>query len=116
MVNGMMKSIALRGCHNLIAELGGAPERVARAAGLSQQAFTDPDMSVDSDAVATYFDLAARHCGVEDFGLKLAKRQGLQILGPVWVMARSAATVREALSDVAKHIGCLLYTSDAADE
>ena len=72
MVNGMMKSIALRGCHNLIAELGGAPERVARAAGLSQQAFTDPDMSVDSDAVATYFDLAARHCGVEDFGLKLA--------------------------------------------
>ena len=105
MVNGMMKSIALRGCHNLIAELGGAPERVARAAGLSAQAFTDPDLAVDPDAVATYFDLAARHCGAEDFGLKLARRQGLQILGPVWVMARSAATVREALTDVSRHIG-----------
>jgi AraC-like DNA-binding protein len=105
MISGMVRSIALRGCHNLIAELGGSPERVARAAGIPNAAFTDPDMSIDGAALASYFELAAMHCSTEDFGLRLARRQGLQILGPIWVLARSAATVREALADICGHMG-----------
>ena len=79
MIGGMVKSIALRGCHNLIAELGGAPDRVARAAGIPAEAFTNPDMSIDGAALASYFELAAMHCSTEDFGLRLARRQGLQM-------------------------------------
>ena len=105
MISGVVKSVALRGCHELITELGGAPERVARAAGIASKAFADPDVAIDGGAIATYFELAAMHCGAEDFGLKLARRQGLQILGPIWVLARSAATVREALGDIAANIG-----------
>ncbi len=105
MISGMVKSIALRGCHNLISELGGAPDRVARAAGLPAAAFTDPDMSIDGEALTSYFELAAMHCGAEDFGLRLARRQGLQILGPIWVLARSAGSVRDALSDICGHMG-----------
>jgi AraC-like DNA-binding protein len=101
----MVKSIALRGCHNLIAELGGAPDRVARAAGIPASAFTDPDMSIDGAALASYFELAAMHCSTNDFGLRLARRQGLQILGPIWVLARSAGSVRDALSDICGHMG-----------
>lgn len=112
MISGMVKSIALRGCHNLIAELGGSPDRVARAAGLPTAAFTDPDMAIDGAALATYFELAAMHCNADDFGLRLARRQGLQILGPIWVLARSAASVREALSDICAHMA--FYSSMTA--
>ena len=105
MISGMVKSIALRGCHNLIAELGGTPDRVARAAGIPAAAFTDPDLSIDGAALASYFELAAMHCSTEDFGLRLARRQGLQILGPIWVLARSAGSVRDALSDICGHMG-----------
>lgn len=101
---GTVKSIALSGSRDLIAELGGSPDRVARAAGMDQRALTLADLSVDCETVATYFELAARHCGAEDFGLRLARRQGLQIFGPLWALARSAATISEALEDIAGNI------------
>ena len=63
MIGGMVKSIALRGCHDLIAELGGSPDRVARAAGIASKAFADPDMNIDGAALASYLELAAMHCG-----------------------------------------------------
>ena len=105
MIGGVVKSVALRGCHELITELGGSPERVARAAGIASKAFADPDLALDGGAIASYFELAAMHCGAEDFGLRLARQQGLMILGPIWVLARSAATVREALTDIVANIG-----------
>jgi AraC-like DNA-binding protein len=110
MISGMVKSIALSGCQELISDLGGSPDRVARGAGIPLQAFSNPDISIDGQAVATYFELAAMHCGAEDFGLKLARRQGLQILGPLWILARSAGSVREALTDIAANIGYFAST------
>jgi AraC-like DNA-binding protein len=62
-------------------------------------------MAIDGAALASYFELAAMHCGIDDFGLRLARRQGLQILGPIWVLARSAGSVRDALSDICAHMG-----------
>jgi len=110
MISGMIKSIALRGCQELIAELGGTPDRVARAAGVDPRAFVDPDIAINGGVVATYFELAAMHCGADDFGLRLARRQGLQILGPVWILARSASSIREALDDIASHMGFFAST------
>jgi AraC-like DNA-binding protein len=101
---GRVKSIALSGSGDLITELGGSPDRVARAAGLDPRALAMADLSVDCETAATYFELAARHCGADDFGLRLARRQGLQILGPLWVLARSAGSISEGLEDIVANI------------
>jgi AraC-like DNA-binding protein len=50
------------------------------------------------------FERAAAQLKVNDFGLRLAKLQGIEILGPVALMARHAATVGDAIAAVRRHL------------
>ena len=53
-------------------------------------------------AVVAFFESAAERSGCEDFGIRLASRQDLSILGPLWMTMRSAQTVRDALQVLAQ--------------
>jgi hypothetical protein len=45
-------------------------------------------------------------------GEELANREGVQLLGPVWLLMRSASTVAESLAILEKHFS--LYTDATA--
>lgn len=110
-MSGVISSIALAGAAELIGELGGRPESLAREVGIPVEALYARDIPIRAHHVTRFFEAAARQCKARDFGLRLARRQGLQVLGPLWVLLRSAPTVREALSDLAANFG--FYTTSS---
>ncbi len=82
----------------LVAELGGDPDRLLRAAGIRPGDVGDFDMFIPFGGVLRAIESAAEVTATPDFGRRLAARQGIEILGPVGVAARTAATVADALN------------------
>lgn len=54
--------------------------------------------------VSALFDDTARALNYPEFGLKLAEYQGMDILGPISVIARSSATVGDAIQSIARYL------------
>jgi len=54
--------------------------------------------------VAALFDDTARILNYPEFGIKLAEYQGMDILGPVSVIARSSANVGNAIQSIARYL------------
>ncbi len=96
-------SVALSGAAELIDAYGQNPMDIARRAGLSTEALHAPDMPVKGAVFCEFLERAAQACHERFFGLRLAHFQGLEILGPVWLLVRSADTIGEALHLVAEH-------------
>jgi AraC-like DNA-binding protein len=92
-----VRSGVLAGAAALIRELGADPEALAMDCGLDPAALTQPDLPVPGPAVVGFFESAAVRTGHEDFGIQLASRQDLSVLGPLWMTMRSAQTVLDAL-------------------
>ena len=87
----------------LITELGGDPAEVCRLAGVSPAIFDDPDMPVASAGVVVFLAQAAKSCDCPTFGLRLAGRQDLSVLGPLWLLMRSADTVGQLIADLSRY-------------
>jgi AraC-like DNA-binding protein len=110
-MSSWVRSGALVGAPDLIRRLGGDPAALALAAGIDAAAFNDPDFPVPTGAVVGFFEAAAASCRCENFGLRLARQQDLSLLGPLWPLMQSAATVGEMLQDLARYF--LLHTTGA---
>ena len=69
--------------------------------GIEQRHLDDPDLTVPARGLVDLLEIAALASGVEDFGLRLGKARGIPDLGPVILMLREEATVRDALRTLA---------------
>lgn len=107
MAQGLVPGVVLVGLEGLIRELGGDPVAIAERSGLSLAAFSDPDLPVVLGAAVEAFELAAIECDCPDFGLRLAQRQNLSVLGPLFVLMSLASTIGEALELMCQHLGTL---------
>jgi AraC-like DNA-binding protein len=96
----VVRGTALSNYPSLVAELGGDPAALLRAAGIRHQDVDvgNYDAFIPYRAVIQAIESAAQATDTTDFGRRLAQRQGIEILGPVGVAARTAATVADALS------------------
>ncbi|MEB3903367.1 AraC family transcriptional regulator [Mycobacterium ulcerans] len=93
----VVRGTGLSNYPNLVSELGGDPAALLRAAGVREQDVGNYDAFIPVRAVIRAIETAAAATGTHDFGRQLAQRQGIEILGPVGVAARTAATVADAL-------------------
>ncbi|WP_159087122.1 AraC family transcriptional regulator [Xanthomonas hortorum] len=64
----------------------------------------DYDRLVSYAAVASVIGTAAVELACPDFGMRLGKRQGIQILGPVAVLLRHAETGADAIQGVSRYL------------
>lgn len=101
----MIRGTSLSGYPGLVSELGGDPDELLTRADIRR---------VDVgrfDSFFTYLSLihavesAAAATGVPDFGRRLAQRQGIEILGPVGLAARTSKSVLEALETFEQYLG-----------
>src|SRR5262245_15018696 len=99
----MVRLQAVRGYRELVAELGGDPVRLLRAAKIKSAAFDHPAALISFGAVVGLLERSARDLACPDFGLRLAERQDIGILGPLAVAMRYSATVGEALRCASKY-------------
>jgi AraC-like DNA-binding protein len=93
----VVRGTALSNYQGLVAELGGDPAGLLRAAGIRDRDAGNHDAFIPYRAAIRAIESAAQTTDTPDFGRQLAQRQGIEILGPVGVAARTAATVADAL-------------------
>ena len=103
MSGAWVRSGVLVGSARLIRELGGDPAEICRLSGVSPAMLDDPDLPVAAGGVVAFLAQAAASCDCPTFGLRLASRQDLSVLGPLWLLMRSAGTVAQLIADLARY-------------
>ncbi|MFN8032382.1 MAG: AraC family transcriptional regulator [Mycobacterium sp.] len=93
----VVRGTSLSNYPRLVAQLGGDPEALLAAAGIDPDVVGRYDVFVPLPRVATAIESAAAATATPDFGRRLAQLQGIEILGPIGVAARTAPTVADAL-------------------
>ncbi|WP_408898227.1 AraC family transcriptional regulator ligand-binding domain-containing protein [Nocardioides sp. R1-1] len=100
----LIRGTSLQGLTELVEELGGELQPLLDLAHLPAAAVGDHDSFVSYRSVVTVLEAAAAATGADDFGRRLATRQGLEILGPLGVAARTAETVGAALQSIEQYM------------
>lgn len=100
----LVRSGAAENLEQLVLELGENPIDLIRSAGLSQSQFRDPNTYIAYHKLADLMELCAIRCQIPLFGLRLAQRQSLGVLGDLPMIISRAPTVVEALSIVDKYL------------
>ena len=100
----LIRGTALQGFTDLVEELGGELQPLLDLAHLPAEAVGDQDSFVSYRSVVTALEAAAAATGADDFGRRLATRQGLEILGPLGVAARTAGTTGAALQAIEQYM------------
>lgn len=103
-MTSLIRGTALLNYADLVRRLGGDPEPMLRARGIDPAATSDRDRFVSTTGVAAVIADAAERLQCPDFGLQLAREQGIQILGPVAVIVRNSETVAAALDGVSRFL------------
>ncbi|WP_434444590.1 AraC family transcriptional regulator [Lentzea sp. E54] len=93
----MIRTASLRGFVPLVAELGGDPDALLTRFGIPRSSLESDDELISITAHDRMIDAASDALGCPDFGLRLAERQDLGVLGPLAVAVESSSTVAEAL-------------------
>ena len=87
----------------LLSDHGLDPEAVIREAGCDPALFEDPENTIDFAAVGRLLARAAAVTGVECLGLELGRHSGVEVLGAVGQMMRSAPDLGTALRALIVH-------------
>ena len=96
----VVRGTSLSGYPRLVTELGGDPAELLRAAGIRPQDVGEHEVFLPYRSLILALETAATATATPDFGRRLALRQGIEILGPLGVAARTAATVGDAFTIV----------------
>ncbi|MGY0613762.1 AraC family transcriptional regulator [Vibrio sp. FJH11] len=109
----LIRATNLRGYDNLTQSLGGDPHALLSKYHIpSADKRGDDSFLIFRNMIALLEDtVTSLEC--PDFGLRLADYQGMGILGPISVIARSSATVGDALENISSylHLHCSALTT-----
>ncbi|MCV7198036.1 AraC family transcriptional regulator [Mycobacterium angelicum] len=100
----VVRGTSLSGYPRLVAELGGDPVELLSAAGIRPEDVGDHEAFLPYRSLIVAIETAATATATPDFGRRLALRQGIEILGPVGVAARTAATVGDGFAIIENFI------------
>jgi AraC-like DNA-binding protein len=109
-VPALVRAQSLRGYRELVNELGGNPPRLLRTAGIDPTALNQVTALISCESLIRLLERSATDLHCPDFGLRLADRQGIGILGTLAVAMRYSGTVGEAMGNAAK----CLHINEAA--
>lgn len=103
-MTALIRITSLTGFPELVRELGGEPDAMLKRFNI------DPHLLENISAVISYrsminlLEYSAEKLNCADFGLQLAERQSMMILGPLAVIAQNSSTVGGALQEIAKFL------------
>ncbi len=100
----LIRAAGITGFGALVRELGGDPEAMARRARLPLEALHDDELLVDDASLGRVLEIAAADLDVPDLGLRIAERQGFEMLGTLAVAIQSSPTIGEALDCTSRYL------------
>ncbi len=99
----MVQAQSLRGYRELVTDLGGNSTRLLRKSGIEPAALNQLTAFISFESLIELLERSAVDLGCPDFGLRLAERQDIGILGTLSVAMRYSATVGEAMGCASKY-------------
>ena len=103
-MTAMVQAQSLRGYRELVGDLGGNPNRLLRRAGIDPASLDQLTAFISFEAVTELLERSSSELNTPDFGLRLAERQDIGILGTLAVAMRYSATVGEALFNASQYL------------
>lgn len=103
-MGSLIRATTLWGYAELVSQLGGDPELFATRFGIPRGIENEDDAFISVDAYAHMLEASAEDLRCPDFGLRLAHWQGLDIFGPVAVIARNAQTMLTGLEMIGRYL------------
>jgi AraC-like DNA-binding protein len=103
-MDSLIRATTLWGYGDLVRELGGDPERFLSRFRIPSGIEYQEDAFISVEAYVRMLEASADDLGCPDFGLRLSRWQGLDILGPIAVIARNAQTVLGGLEAIAHYM------------
>jgi AraC-like DNA-binding protein len=100
----VVRAPSLRGYRELVIDLGGNPVRLLRQAGIKPSALDQLEAFITFESLITLLEHSAADLDCADFGLRLAERQDIGILGTLAVAMRHSATVGEAAQCASRYL------------
>lgn len=100
----LVRSSSLRGYESLMRQLGSDPAQMLSRHRISVTTLKDEDALLPFRTVIQLLEASARETSCHDFGLRLAARQDISVLGPLAIVMRNALTVRHALEDISRYL------------
>ncbi|WP_319535019.1 AraC family transcriptional regulator [uncultured Vibrio sp.] len=109
----LIRATNLRGYDSLTQSLGGDPRSLLSKYHIASADKRDEDSFLLFRNMIALLEDTATILDCPDFGLRLAEYQGMGILGPISVIARSSATVGDALENISRylHLHCSALTT-----
>ena len=103
----LVRAASLKNYSEIASACGLDPRRMMVDAGLSPSVLDEPDLMVPADRVGRLLEASAARSGVESFGLRMAETRQLSNLGPVGLVIREQATLRDSLSVLIRYHAAL---------
>jgi AraC-like DNA-binding protein len=100
----LVRAQALRGYRELVADLGGDPDRLLRGTGVDPAALNQLTAFIYFEELIDLLERSAIELACPDFGLRLAERQDIGILDTLAVAMRYSPTIGEALRCASRYI------------
>ena len=103
-MKALVQAQSLRGYSELVRDLGGNPTRLLRQVGIDPGDLNRLTAFIDFEAQIDLLERSAAELQCPDFGIRLAERQDIGILGTLAVAMRHSATMGDALRCVSKYL------------
>ena len=100
----MVRAASLGGYTEVAQALGLDAPVLLRQAGIHPRSLLDPQTPLASEAVRRLLEATAQASGAFDIGLRLAARRDLASMGPISLLMKESATVREALDTLLRYL------------
>ncbi|WP_159812307.1 AraC family transcriptional regulator [Pseudomonas sp. 18058] len=104
-MTALIRTTSLTGFRELAEQFGGQPDALLQRYRIDPQCLFEEDARVPLRSLVGLLECAARELKCPDFGLRMADYQDLDVLGPIALIARSSATVGQALEEIVRFIG-----------
>ncbi len=99
-----IRSASLRGFRSVVAELGGDADSLALAVGLSPKSLDMDDDLIPGRVAAALLEVASERLRCPDFGLRVAGRQSVSVLGTLAVAMTNSPTIGDALDCLSRYL------------
>ncbi len=104
LMTAMVRATVLHGFVDVVRSLGGDPSPLLRRQGLTKASLATDDALIPLIAQIRLLESAAHALNCPDFGLRMAKTQAIDVLGPLAIVMQSASTVAEAASSASRYL------------
>jgi AraC-like DNA-binding protein len=103
-MSSLIRAAAMWGYPELVRELGGDPDAFLSRFHIPAGAEHQDDAFISFASLIRMLEASAADLRCPDFGLRLSRWQGLDILGPIAVIARNAQTVLGGFEAIARYL------------